>query len=111
MKTRPRVLPVIVSPRAKQDIEDHFVYIGAGGQPEAARRFLAAFARTSETLASNPAFGRALRFRAPDLRGLRRCPVIRFHAFQVIYRAQTKELQVVRVLHGSRDIRDALTHS
>lgn len=108
MNPRRARLDVVVSPMAKRDIEDHFVYIGISGQPQAAKRFLAAFAQTLETLTTNPAFGRALRFRAPDLRGLRRCPIVRFHSFQIIYRIAAKELEVVRVLHGSRDIRDTL---
>jgi toxin ParE1/3/4 len=108
MKPSDRHLPVLVSPLAARDVEDHFVYIGMSGQPDAARRFMGAFERTTETLASNPAFGRALRFRAPDLRGLRRCPVVRFHAFQIVYRVEKDALVIVRVLHGSRDIRDAL---
>lgn len=102
---------VTISPLAARDVEDHYVYIGMSGQPAAARRFLEAFAHTAETLRESPAFGRPLRLRGPDIRGMRRCPVIRFHAFQIIYRLHAERVEVVRVLHGSRDIRDALDNS
>jgi len=83
---------------ALADLEEILGYI-AEDKPGAAERVGERFASTFDALAMNPAMGHV----REDLmaRSVRFWPV---YSYLVVYRAETKPLQVLRVLSGYRDI-------
>jgi toxin ParE1/3/4 len=87
----------IFAPAAVADlaaIEEHI----AADNPRAAAALLDRFERQSQNLAAQPGIGR----QRPDLQpGLRSLAVGRYVIF---YRATERGIEVVRVLHGMRDI-------
>jgi toxin ParE1/3/4 len=94
---------VWVTPRALQDVADLAVYIGRNNAT-AAGNFLDAFDRLCEMVSQWPETGAPVRFANPRLAGLR---VLRLPAFPnhlVFYLPAGESIQVVRVLHGSRDL-------
>lgn len=87
----------ILSPRAAQDLQDIWEWI-AVENPDAALRTLIDLRAATLLLAANPELGRR---RNDLLPGLRCHPKGRHLIF---YRVHESCLEVVRVLHGSRDV-------
>ncbi len=92
-----------VNPQADRDIDVASLYIAQTSE-ERALRFLDAVAQTFRQLAEMPGLGNRQQFRSPRLQGLRRWHVQLFPAYLIFYRATEEEVEVVRVLHGARDI-------
>jgi toxin ParE1/3/4 len=88
---------------AERDLEDHFVYIGMDSL-DAAERFLLAAERAFESLAAMPGIGSSYRSLDPRLSGLRFFPIKGFGKYLVFYRPLAQGIEIVRVLHGARDI-------
>jgi toxin ParE1/3/4 len=92
---------VIVRPRALTDLADIWAYI-AEDSVKHADRFAALINSQFRTLARQPHMGRS----RPELAaGLRSFPVGRYVIFYV---PLPKGVEIVRVLHGARDIESAL---
>lgn len=85
------------TPQARLDLVDAALYI-AEGNPSAADRFLDAIADTMRHLADHPLVGRARPELTPDLRSFPHKPYV------IFYRPIPRGVQIVRVLHGARDI-------
>ena len=98
--TRRRVL---IRPLAAEDIGQIVVTI-ADDQPAAAGRFVDAIERECEALRAFPRLGRARAFRSPLLASLRSRPVSGFKSWLIFYRVLPDAIDVVRVLHGARDL-------
>lgn len=88
---------------AERDLEEMAVYIGRSSRP-AAGRFLRAAAGTFERLASMPGLGGSRPLTNPVLQGLRSHPVRGFPNHVIFYLPTGDGIEVVRVLHGARDI-------
>jgi toxin ParE1/3/4 len=69
-----------------------------------ADRFLAAAETCFRQLADAPELGALDEFDSPYLRGIRRWRVKHFEKYLVFYRVTEERIDVIRVLHGSRDI-------
>lgn len=89
---------------AQRDLIDHFVFLSENASIDVARRFLAATASTFELLARMPEIGRKRAFRNPRYSGTRMLPVKGFERYLVFYRPLSDSIEVLRVLHGARDI-------
>jgi toxin ParE1/3/4 len=76
----------------------------ATDNPRAASRFLEGFERACELLATMPELGHPRTFAHPDLECLRSFPIKGFEKYLVFYRVAPPVLEVVRVLHGARDL-------
>jgi len=88
---------VILAPQAEQDLLDIWLYI-ADDQPVHADRFLHRLETAAQRLAAYTDIGTD----RPGLGvGLRSFPVERYMLY---YRARPDGIEVVRVLHASRDI-------
>ena len=94
---------VFVTPRARQDIVEAALYI-ADNHPAAADRFLDAVEATLGTLANMPRIGAPREFDYPALTGLRLFPVSDFERYVIFYRPRQTGIEIIRVLHGHRDI-------
>lgn len=88
---------VLRTAEANQDLLEIWVYL-AENSLETADRFLEELGEKSQALAEFPGMGRARPELAP---GLRSFPVGRYVLF---YLPAAEGIEVVRVLHGARDI-------
>lgn len=90
---------LIIAPEAARDLDEVWFYI-ARNDPAEADRFLDRLLETSRVLADMPGMGR----RRPDLAVRMRCfPV---GTFLIFYQILDDGIEVVRVLHGARNIED-----
>jgi toxin ParE1/3/4 len=95
---------VIRRPAAKRDLIEHFVFLGEEAGLGAGERFMEAVKRSFERLRRTPAIGSPCEFLNPVWAELRRWPSIGFSDYPVFYRYRASDVEIVRVLHGSRDI-------
>ena len=94
---------ILKTPQAELDLLDIASYI-AEDNFDAAERFLEAAEQTFATVASMPLIGHACEFQSPQAQGLRLWRVRGFERYLIFYRPLDHGIEVVRVLHGSRDI-------
>jgi toxin ParE1/3/4 len=59
---------------------------------------------TCELLAKQPRIGGSYDSSIPELAGLRRIPVIGFENYLIFYLPHSGGIDVIRVIHGARDI-------
>jgi toxin ParE1/3/4 len=95
---------VVFLPRALDDVRETAIYLALETSDTVAARFLDAAESVARTLAGAPGIGRLCSFRNPQLKDLRRLPVSGFDNWLVFYRASKERIEVVRILHGARDI-------
>lgn len=88
---------VVKRPRAELDLLDLWDYI-ADDSSDRADAFLDRIEDKLQTLAQNPGLGRR---REELLAGLQSFPI---GSYVVFYRAIENGIEVIRVLHGSRDL-------
>jgi len=67
-------------------------------------RFHDATERAFRLLAEYPAAGPRRLSRHPDLQGMRSWPITGFRNYLVFYRTVETDIEIVRVLHGARDV-------
>lgn len=90
---------LIYKPRALDDLSEIHDYI-AQDNPAAAARQILSISKSCEALAGMPGIGRG----RPDLRpGMRTWPV---GFYLVLHREVQGGIEVVRVVHGARDLDD-----
>ncbi len=94
---------------ALRDLDKIADYIQRKGRPKQAIRFLKAAESTFHRLVTVPNFGTAYEPAKPRFAGLRYCPVGRYKSYVVFYRPTPDGIEVLRVLHSSRDLEDLLT--
>ena len=94
---------VTPSPDSERDLERLIDYFDERSA-ELAGRFLDAVRQTYGFLISNPEAGQICRFRDPEAAGIRVWPVDDFKNHLIFYRLTEDGIEVVRVLHGARDI-------
>jgi len=96
-------MPVISKrPRAQSDLAEIWDYIADDSEP-AADEFIDTLDQKFQVLAARPLAGRV---RDELAEGIRSFPVGRYIIF---YRPQAQGVEIVRVLHGARDL-DAIFH-
>ncbi len=72
-----------------------------------AERFITATERAFDSLAGTPGLGRVREFATARLLGLRSWRIRGFENWLVFYRVTDEAVEIVRVLHGSRDLEAA----
>jgi len=72
--------------------------------PRSARQFLLAVEKLTGRLIAIPEMGPLYEIDHSELAGLRVFPIPRFKKYLLFYRIQDEEIEVVRVIHGARDI-------
>jgi toxin ParE1/3/4 len=92
-----------LSQEAIEDLDLIWTHI-AQDNPEAADRVLDAAYRTCQMLAQHPELGRLREFPNTDLKSMRSFVVADFPNYVVFYRTLPDKVEIVRVLHGARDI-------
>jgi toxin ParE1/3/4 len=94
------------SRRARQDVRGIADQL-AQTSSRTALRFLDATEAAYTRLAHAPGLGGPYESAPPHLAGLRIWPVTGFKNYLIIYQVGADEIEIVRVLHGARDL-DAL---
>ena len=96
-------LPVRLRSAAEQDVAAHAEYLQSESL-DAALRFLDAVDGAFSLLATMPDIGGLCKLSKPHYASLRVWPIPGFRKYLIFYRVTPDEVEVVRVLHGSRDL-------
>ena len=94
--------------KARQDLVDIFRYHAREAGFRVARRFFAQAEVTFTRLATMPGMGTSYEHEHPALAGTRYFPVSRFRNHIVFYRPVAGGIEILRILHGARDIASIL---
>lgn len=94
---------IIKRPAALRDIEECFVHI-ADNDLDIGVTFLVAIEDSLERIAEFPFIGKAKEFQNEKFTTVRMWPVKGFETYLIFYSVYESSIDVVRVLHGSRDI-------
>lgn len=94
----------VVLPKADRDLDDQADYVTREHSLDLGLRFLAAAHETCALLASPPAMGWKCQLSHPALAETRVFRVRGFTNVLIFYRASRGRIEIVRVLHGSRDL-------
>ena len=93
--------------RARRDLVETAAYLGERS-PDITLHLLAAVEETLAAVADAPGIGIARRYGDPRLAGLRMLRVRGFRKYLLFYREAPEGIELVRVLHGARDIEAVL---
>lgn len=99
----------LIRPRADRDLDDQADYYGTRGSPALGHRFLLAAHETFTLLASQPEIGWWPKFKNPALAAARAFRVRGFERILVIYRPVEDGVDILRVIHGSRNLQALLS--
>lgn len=92
---------------ARQDIQRQFrYYLVEEDAPEVAMRFMDAIEEALAAIVRSPGVGSPRFF--SNLPGLRSWPVPAFEDIRVYYLETNESIRIIRVLHGSRDLKRIL---
>jgi toxin ParE1/3/4 len=95
---------------AKRDLIAQWLWYAENASIEVADRFLAAANDTLNLLSTQPESGTRFFVRKPELQGMRRFPVTAgFEKILLFYFPLSDGVDLVRVVHGSRDIQRLLS--
>ena len=96
---------VTFRPRARQDVLDQMLYLEEQAGEETAVRYYDAVLASCRLLAGQPMSGRLFETRVSQMEGLRRFPVSdAFAKYLIFYQPTVTGIDIVRVLHGARDV-------
>lgn len=95
---------IIKRPLAQFDLIEEADYLEQTADLNVAERFLDAARVTFEELARMPMMGSPRPYYAADLKDLRQWRIKGFKDFLVFYRPLPDGVEIVRVLHGKRNI-------
>jgi toxin ParE1/3/4 len=98
-----RRLRLVIRPEADRDLDDHYDYI-AQDNLDVAMRLLEAAHATLDELAELPGREKPRLLKNPRLSGLRQWPIRGFSNYLIFYLTTEEAVEVVRVLHGARDL-------
>ncbi|NOT00409.1 MAG: type II toxin-antitoxin system RelE/ParE family toxin [Phycisphaerales bacterium] len=101
---------MVIRPAAQDDLDDAGAYI-AKDSPATAKRFLVAAERAFQQLSDTPGLGRVRKLRHSRLAGVRSWRIQGFENWLIFYRPVDSSLEVIRVLHGARDLETVLDDS
>ena len=98
------------SPQAKRDVFDIATYLTLEASQDVAERFVDALQQALGDLLDQPGMGSPRwQWAHAKLAGIRHWPVPGFPNHLIFYRETEIGIDVVRVLHGARDIPDVMT--
>jgi toxin ParE1/3/4 len=95
---------IIKRPQALRDLDEAAASIQGQSGPQRAIRFLRAADSTCAQLAGMPGMGTRYEPQEPLYADLRDFPITRHRKYLVFYRPIPGGIEVLRVLHGARDI-------
>ena len=96
-------IPCVILPSADRDLDLQADYLADEASIKIALRFLAAAHKTFSSLATHPNMGWRPSL-GPAFHSIRAFRVMGFENILVFYRTREGVLEIVRVLHGARDL-------
>ena len=96
-------LPVRLRSAAEHDLLEHARYLQEKNV-QVAIAFLDAFDAAIDLIGRSPGIGGTCHFRNPLIDGIRVWPITGFKNYLIFYRILPDEVEVVRVIHGARDL-------
>jgi toxin ParE1/3/4 len=102
------MLPVVLRPAARNDQLDLAEYYDGEAGEAVGNRFLQQCDAGFERLARFPESGTPVRYKHPKLEGCRFTLVPEFERILIFYKPLPERIEIVRILHGARDIEEAL---
>ena len=97
-------MPVSFRPAARADLLRQFEYFLEVANAELAHRFLDAVEAAALRLSEHPRIGALQGSKHPLLQGVRAWPIPEFEDILCFYVDHEADVEVLRVLHGRRDI-------
>lgn len=94
----------VLRPKADQDLEDQAYYLATQANPDVGHSFLLAAHETFSLLATQPEMGWHCRLKDLRLASLRAFRVRGFDRMLILYRPRPDGVEIVRIVHGSRDL-------
>jgi toxin ParE1/3/4 len=94
-------------PQVIRDLIELATYI-AEDNMDASDRFLVAAEETFKQLVQTPKMGKRCQFSHPNLIDVRQQAIKGFKRYLIFYRLIDSEVEILRVIHGARDIEDIL---
>jgi toxin ParE1/3/4 len=94
----------VVRPKADEDLNEQAYYFATQAGPELGHRFLLAAHETFTLLASQPLIGWHPRLAHSEMVSLRMFKISGFEKMLVLYRAHADRVDILRVVHGSRNL-------
>lgn len=98
----------MVRPKADQDLDNQAYYYATKVSPELGHRFLLAAHETFGLLATQPQMGWHARLKHAELGALRIFVVSGFKKILVLNRPHPRGVEILRVVHASRNLRALL---
>jgi toxin ParE1/3/4 len=98
---------LIILPEADRDLDEQAEYLSRGRRG-VGQRFYQAAQRTFDQLARMPGLGSPQEFQNPRLAGVRCARISGFEKHLIFYRPIQDGIEVLRVLHGARDVQGIL---
>jgi toxin ParE1/3/4 len=95
--------------RATQDLRQQANYILNNGNVDVAEHFLELAEATFAQILIVPRIGKSVDFISARMGEVRQWRMKNFQDYLVFYRVQDEEIEILRVLHGSRDLEDMLS--
>jgi toxin ParE1/3/4 len=99
---------LIIRDRATQDLRQQANYVLVNGNADAAVKFLEAAEATFSQLVKSPSIGKVTQLVISQLGEIRQWRIKHFQDYLIFYRVQDTTVEILRVLHGSRDLADIL---
>jgi toxin ParE1/3/4 len=100
---------LIIRNRATQDLRQQANYILSNGNVTAAEQFLELTEATFDRILSTPRIGKQVSFVLDSMGEVRQWQIKDFHDYLVFYRVQEDRIEILRVLHGARDLANILS--
>jgi toxin ParE1/3/4 len=98
----------VVRPKADEDLDRQAFHYASEGGLEVGHRFLVAAHEAFSLLATQPQMGWRPKLKHSSLAGLRMFRVAGFERLLVLYRPVEGGIEVLRVVHGSQNLRALL---
>ena len=95
--------------RATQDLRQQANYILSNGSVSAAENFLELAESTFAQILIVPRIGKSVDFVSDRMGEIRQWRIKNFQDYLVFYRVQDEQIEILRVLHGSRDLEGILS--
>jgi toxin ParE1/3/4 len=96
-------VPITIRPQAEADIVGIVDGLKAES-PKLAQAFVRQLQHSFTLLSDFPLMGALRSYQHPRLHGLRMVPLKQFERYVLFYLPHPHEIQVIRVLHGARDL-------
>jgi toxin ParE1/3/4 len=93
-----------LTPQAERDIDNEVLYLASGGDADIAIRFFDAAHATFQALLDTPGMGRSRPISDPHIADIRQWQVSGFGKFLIFYLVVPSGIDIIRVLHGARDV-------